>query len=358
MQFSQKQKQVFDLIMDFFFNSTRGGFVLSGVAGSGKTTIVQKVHTTLKRVGLNGACIAPTGKAASNLPNGRTIHSTIYTPVINDKNELIGFEKHLFLEYDYLIVDEAGMVDSLLFNDLTSYGIPILFVGDKEQLPPVQKDFDIMRYYDFHLDEIHRVAEGNPIIQLSRELRETGKINKKYVDGNTIRLVKEKDVNKQFISGYDHDVIVCGTNQVRRRMNLLSRFAKGYVEDYAENGEKIVALKNQSDLNFNTYSNGEIFTVGRIFNTINQKAMRYRLFRDNGDEILVDVENECWENDTHEPDDGGRFTFAYAMTCHKMQGSQMQHVMFYDEDVSFFLDRRRFRYSGITRASHRLTIIE
>lgn len=359
MEFSKKQKQVFDMIMDFFFNQKSAGFVLSGVAGSGKTTIVKKIFNVLSDdLKLIGRCVAPTGKAASLLPKGSTIHSLIYEPVYDDDDNLIGFNKKPFLGYDFLIVDEAGMIDSMLFEDLMSYRVPILFVGDKEQLPPIKKGFSIMDSYDYHLDEIHRVAEGNPIIQLSRELRETGKINPKYADGNMIRLIRKEQFTRGFVANSDHNVVVCGTNEVRRQTNRLSRVAKGFFEDHAEEGEQIVSLRNNSDDGNNFFANGEMFRVRTHSGVMDGERQYYlKSLGRKLPNIYVHIDDECWVNESHDPENRKKFAFAYAMTCHKMQGSQMPHVAFYDEDVSFFLDRRRFRYTAITRASEKLTII-
>jgi exodeoxyribonuclease V len=49
------------------------------------------------------------------------------------------------------------------------------------------------------------------------------------------------------------------------------------------------------------------------------------------------------------------FDFAYAITVHKAQGSQWDHVVLFDE--SSYFDRRRWAYTGITRAAERITVV-
>ena len=47
------------------------------------------------------------------------------------------------------------------------------------------------------------------------------------------------------------------------------------------------------------------------------------------------------------------FTFAYAATCHKLQGSQYGHVFVIDNPV---MEPQRWRYTAFTRAEHKLTV--
>jgi exodeoxyribonuclease V len=51
------------------------------------------------------------------------------------------------------------------------------------------------------------------------------------------------------------------------------------------------------------------------------------------------------------------FDSAYALTVHKAQGSQWDHVVLFDESFAFRENRSRWLYTGITRAAKRLTIL-
>ena len=51
------------------------------------------------------------------------------------------------------------------------------------------------------------------------------------------------------------------------------------------------------------------------------------------------------------------FELAFAMTVHKAQGSQWDHVVLFDESFAFREDRHRWLYTGITRAAETLTIV-
>ena len=53
-----------------------------------------------------------------------------------------------------------------------------------------------------------------------------------------------------------------------------------------------------------------------------------------------------------------QFVNGYAATVFKCQGSEFDMPLYYDEDVSWFVDQRKFRYTGITRAKQKLVLIE
>jgi exodeoxyribonuclease V alpha subunit len=115
--------------------------VLTGGPGTGKTTCLRALITTLEDQGLVYALASPTGRAAKRLSEAtgrpaRTIHRLLeYSPVDGFK---YNDEKPLSL--DFLVVDEASMLDLLLANHLLKAvrpGTHLLFVGDVDQLPSV-----------------------------------------------------------------------------------------------------------------------------------------------------------------------------------------------------------------------------
>jgi ATP-dependent exoDNAse (exonuclease V) alpha subunit len=67
------------------------------------------------------------------------------------------------------IIDEVSMVNEEMANDLMSFDVPILVVGDPGQLPPIEgAGYFTNREPDIFLREIHRQAADNPIIRLAR----------------------------------------------------------------------------------------------------------------------------------------------------------------------------------------------
>ncbi len=115
--------------------------ILTGGPGTGKTTCLKELITTLEAQHKKVALASPTGRAAKKLSEATghpasTIHRLLeYSPMDgfkhNDENPL---------DLDFLVVDEASMLDLLLMNHLLKavrLGTHVLFVGDVDQLPSV-----------------------------------------------------------------------------------------------------------------------------------------------------------------------------------------------------------------------------
>ena len=148
--------------------------VLTGGPGTGKTTCLKSLITTLEANSIPYALACPTGRAAKRLSEatGRpasTIHRLLgYSPVegyqYHDRNPL---------PIRFLIVDEASMLDMLLANHLFKAlraGTHVLLVGDVDQLPSVGAG-DVLRDVIAsgiapvtRLETIFRQAEGSHII--------------------------------------------------------------------------------------------------------------------------------------------------------------------------------------------------
>jgi ATP-dependent exoDNAse (exonuclease V) alpha subunit len=79
--------------------------------------------------------------------------------------------------------------------------------------------------------------------------------------------------------------------------------------------------------------------------------------------ITVDVDDEMFSSENRIEDNKSDrelcdFTFGYGISCHKVQGSSIENVLFLDENVSFFLNQKKFRYTAVTRASKHITILK
>jgi exodeoxyribonuclease-5 len=51
------------------------------------------------------------------------------------------------------------------------------------------------------------------------------------------------------------------------------------------------------------------------------------------------------------------FTYGYALTVHKSQGSQWNSVVLFDESYAFREHRSRWLYTGLTRAAERIVVV-
>jgi exodeoxyribonuclease V alpha subunit len=168
--------------------------VVTGPAGTGKTTIIRLVSQTLTDNGYRVALAAPTGKAAKRISEATglaamTIHRLLKFSSPGDidpetgKRTLVPFPRRHRgnpLEYDVVIIDEYAMVPTGLHRqviDALSPGAKLRSFGDVNQLPPIENDSItvkespfkyLLRCGDFPtvtLSTIHRHGEGSAIVQ-------------------------------------------------------------------------------------------------------------------------------------------------------------------------------------------------
>jgi exodeoxyribonuclease V len=348
---------------------------LGGFAGTGKTTIINTIARNFREQELGIAFCAFTGKAVDVLRRKietevsdsiTTIHRLIYKPVIF-KGKLVGFRlvDKGDLNIGLIIVDEASMISEKLFNDLKSFHIPILAVGDHGQLPPIKDTFNLMKEPDIKLEKIHRQAENDPIVKLSIIARTKGEISLGNYGDNVKKVKSLKELLD--ISNPTDYLIMCGMNKTRIGLNTNIRKQLGYSSIPCV-GDKIICLKNEEDTGL---FNGMIGYITCITdnsniaydidvkmegdeNTISVKALKDQF---NSEKTLLD--DPRWYKDGN----GGKkryslFDFGYCITVHKAQGSEAEHVILIEEGRVWMKDiYPKWLYTGITRAKKSLYIV-
>lgn len=361
--------------------------VITGYAGTGKSVIISELYRSLTAMGMIGTVVALTGRACENI-NMRgvpaaTCHSRMYEPVMDAHGNLKYFRPLTPQQLedslnDYVIIEEASMVPSEILDALLQSRKPIVFVGDDAQLPPINgyNVFDAIadpsspmnnKLADtpvIVLDEIFRTQSGNPINVFADKIRSTGVLDLNMVDNKHIFTESRVRMNVNwFKSNPDWNVVICGTNKDRKRYNRVIRAAKGFHGELPMVGERVICLENNiiGGININ---NGEFYEViwvseGDTTSTFGVSKVDPMGNKISNSLITIVVENNYW--DSEESEDGRnraiqKFTYGYAVTCHKMQGSQADNVIVDDTDVSFFLDRARYRYTAVTRASSKVLI--
>lgn len=354
---TEEQQEAVDLILDWARSGKRGIYKLGGYAGTGKTTVIKLIRKAFR--GHSIVC-AFTGKAVHVLGkkgvSAQTIHSLVYNVEVLPKGQVL-FTKKDFLDSSpsLIIVDEASMISKELYRDLTSFHIPILFVGDPGQLEPIGDNPDLMQNPDFILSKIHRQAEKSPIITLANRVRQGFSIQRQQQEELVVR-----EKNFKASEAVTIDQIICARNKTRQNMNNGIRQYKCFDPQTVVVGEKLICLRN--NMGFGVF-NGMIFFVTRI------KEERPHAW-------ICDVEDELGKSkfdlpiwrppfemdvdpkDLVVPKDVVYCDYGYVITCHKSQGSEWDHVLVYDEWMPAKVwDMKRWRYTAITRAAKKLTYL-
>lgn len=371
MSWSPQQEAAIKAVREWL--STRSGpqvFRLFGFAGSGKTTLAKEMAKAVNGKVLFGAF---TGKAALVLrqkgcANASTIHSMIYKPFEDPLTGITEFK----LNPDgpvagaaLVIIDEVSMVGEELARDLLSYGTKVLVLGDPAQLPPVKGEgFFINARPDVMLTEVHRQAAENPIIRMSMDVREgRGLQLGTYGESRVMtRSCIDKDAMRELVLGSDQ--LLCGLNKTRQVFNARVRELRGLAgPDHAYLpvvGDRLVCLKNDRDKGL---LNGGLWEV--LTRQWRGSDVRLRV-KSLDDEAIapaeVDVPAQFFDGTEKTLDwkklrSADQFTYGYALTCHKAQGSAWPHPVVFDESRVFREDAAKWLYTAITRAADRVTVV-
>ncbi len=384
IELSKNQTTVLDSIMSWHKKPDLQYITLGGYAGTGKTTLLGYLNTLLhkKNRNIKIAYCTFTGKASVVLKKKLletkslkksdyigTIHRLIYKAIIDDEDNILGWQKipNDDFEYDLIIVDEASMVTEDIWNDLLSFGKPILAVGDHGQLPPIEGRFNLMEKPILKLEEIYRQERDNPIIKVSEIARRYGNIPS-IEFGKHVKKFKPNDESiQEFLtdtfSSYDKNLMVLtGYNSTRTKLNLGIRQLLEFDSPYPQVEDRVICLKNNSESGI---FNGMIGTILSISKCKQNNFSYYDT------EVEFDDEDDIfWGNMSvgqfgsteikkQESKDINLFDFAYAITVHKSQGSQAEKVVLFEERFPKMDDDtwRRWLYTGVTRAVSELYII-
>lgn len=339
---------------------------LAGLAGTGKTTLIKEV---VRKVRGKASVCAFTGKAAHVLTQkgvkASTMHSLIYTPAVicgkcgspctqdeaatkcfcSSPDPRDGFAKRPILPHPLVIVDEASMVNRILLQDLESFDVKILYVGDHGQLEPVGDDPGLMANPDIKLEKIHRQAAGSPIIQFAHHVR-VGKAPRTFG--------ADAVVTRRIPSDFHlFDAILCAYNKTRVLANERVRQRLGFDTALPQPGERLICLRNNRDIGV---FNGQLANLEKV----SQRGGQLQLdVTDDTGQRISDIPALAAQFGAEKtlrdiPPDISLWDFGYAMTVHKSQGSEWDRVLVL-EQISRLWSAPRWRYTAATRAAKHLT---
>lgn len=373
--FEGKQLKTLKDANKWFKKQNKQVYTIAGYAGTGKSTIVNALTEQIG-VANNTRYATFTGKASLVLNrmgnSAETLHRLMY--IIEEDLSYAGYTKLVFSKRKYLdsniqliVVDEVSMVNKKLMDDLKSFGIPILCLGDPGQLDPVG---GVRNSYisnpDAFLDEIHRQAKGDPIIYISMLAREGKNVDiGKY--GKNVLVMNKDDISDSALRRLGtgkNSQILCGYNKTRTSLNGHIRKLLGNDHSILVKGDKIICTRNNWK---------EVVEGTPLINGTTGVVENYRDFDEDINRLILDFkpdysEGGYFENlevDTQEfmnipkpkveRNDYNKFDYGNVITTHKSQGSQFEDVLLFEE-VLMPETHNKWFYTGITRASKTLVI--
>lgn len=366
--FTQQQGEAIKQVVAWAKDKTSSQrvFRLFGFAGTGKTTIARHIAN---QIGGTVLFAAYTGKAALVLQSkgcfgASTIHSLIYRPDLDIDTGKVTFKLNkdspLSLA-NLLILDECSMVADDLAHDLLSFGKKVLVLGDPAQLPPVKgTGYFIDAAPDVMLTDIRRQEADNPIIRMSIDVRQ-GKPLKAGHYG-TSSVISRSELTSNMV--LDADQVLVGLNKTRRLYNNRVRQLKGIESPYPVPDDRLICLKNENDRGLLNGSMWSVHAAETSGCTVTAKLLSL-------DEVGRSMVEAAVLKEFFTADDAqikqidwrvrqmfSEFTYGYAITCHKSQGSTFDNVLIFDESRAFRQDAAKWLYTAITRAAESVVVVQ
>ena len=395
MELNEKQKNGLTLALQRYKNKEKYT-VIAGYAGAGKSTLVRFIIEELKTYGVKetDVCFACfTGKAAQVLlkkgnKNVITLHKLLYKSIPKESGGFVRIPNPS-IPYKIVVVDEVSMAPKTLMDLLFKHNVYVICLGDPFQLPPVDKKEDnhLLDAPHIFLDEIMRQAQESEIIQLSMAIRENHPIE--VFQGKEVQILNKEELNTGMLTWADQ--ILVATNATRVSINAQMRKLLNFGEQ-PQDGDKIICLRNYWDCfsdNEEPLVNG---TIGILKNSFLTKRYLPRIVKsidglshidlimgdfisDSGmyfhslemDKKMIDIGEFSldWKtvyqlnrNPKTRDIPPLEFTYGYAITCHKAQGSEWDKVLVIEEKFPFDkIEHARWLYTAVTRSSEKLVLV-
>ncbi len=285
-QANTEQEAFFTDLAQFIFSTSHNCFLLTGYAGTGKTTVMRSVVETYKQ--LNGKIIllAPTGRASKVLSQrtgkkASTIHRHIYMP--KTSGGLAQFtlrpnnNKHALF-----VVDEASMIadspsdgnvfggrsllDDLLQHIAQGHKCKVLFIGDDAQLPPVGVDLSpalnsraLQNMFGLtvaaqNLSQVIRQAQESTILSNATQIRKLIQAKlavkpKLKLAADVHRLTDPYEMEEIFQKCFsdsrnENGIMIVRSNKRANQYNFDIRARIQFKEDVLSTGDKLMVVKN------------------------------------------------------------------------------------------------------------------
>lgn len=342
--------------------------VITGGPGTGKTTALKGIIGLLVGMDKKVVLAAPTGRAAKRMSDltgeeAKTIH------------RLLGYSmgkgyKNKKFDADILVIDEASMLEQVLFNHLLQAldeKTKVVLVGDTDQLPAIGAGNVLNDMIEsgaipvVNLKENFRQKEGSRIAANAAKIKEGLKPLKE--PGNDFVMIQEEavgNIHKRMLSMVKNEIpsyigispkdIQVVTPQQEgplgaKQLNIdlqeclnpeAPELRKGLKKFRL--GDRVMQTSNSSQRGI---YNGETGWVSKVDNERNQLEVTFF----DGKRSIYDLK------------DLKELSLAYATTVHKLQGSETDYMLFILTSTHRPMLYRNLLYTGVSRAKKLCVIL-
>lgn len=359
--------------------------IITGGAGTGKTTVTKNILKLYKKYDIYVG--SPTGKATQKIESVTereaemvksitygTIHRLLKCQWKGEESKLeFEFNEYNPLPAEVLIVDEFSMIDLNLMSHLIEAlhnNTKVILIGDINQLPSVGPGNvlrDLIksgRINTQYLTENFRQADGEEIVQNANDINK-GIFPKNFKENvfmyyyykeqanrekeiiNFIKKVVSRDKNTQIITFYKKHAL--GSTNLNKEIQDTINTSEPDKKEIIHNnivyrvGDKVMQIRNNYD---NEVFNG---TFGEVVDiNLDDEC------------LLIDFENSDDVKEYYK-EDFKELELAYAITTHKAQGSEFEHVLIpvvgYGGAYNNSFLTRNLLYTAITRGKKKVTLI-
>ena len=365
-------------------------FILTGGPGTGKTTTLNAIIQLFEQRDAKIVLAAPTGRAAKRMTEltgfeAKTIHRLLEVEWTSDNKQSFARNEKNPIDCDAIIIDEASMLDSLLFESLLhaiKLSTRIILVGDTDQLPSVSAGNvlnDILSsnlYSSVALKKVFRQAKTSTIVtnahaiingeesNLSNKSNDFFMMHRDFasdVASTVLELCDTRLPNVYNLNPLTDIQVLCpsrkGQTGTVNLNNLLQSTLNPrnnnqpqlvYKGVYYRTGDKVMQIKNNYDLQWER-ENGEIG-----YGVFNGDVGYITLIDIKGGILKVKFDDKIV---TYFVENIGELELAYAVTVHKSQGSEFDCVILPLFDIPTQLLYRNLLYTAVTRAKKLLIVV-